>query len=59
MSKSLNEQYFEIISLLDECGVHIEKISIGSFKDAELLRKIESKLAELHIERRRLQKCDD
>ena len=58
MAKSVNEQYVEIMNILEECGAHIEKHNVGSFKDAELLRKIEDKLAELHVERRRLQKCD-
>lgn len=59
MAKNRVEQYSEIIAILESCAMHIDRTSIGSLKDAELIRKIEDKVAELYIERKRLQACDD
>ncbi len=59
MTKNRVEQYNEIIAILESCAIHIDRTSIGSLKDAELIRKIEDKVVELHIERKRLQSCND
>lgn len=58
MAKNRNQQIWEMIQLLEDCMNHIEKNSVGSMKDAELIRKIEFKVGELHLECVRLQKCD-
>lgn len=57
-NKELLKSKHELIVLLAACADHIEKNSVGSMKDAELIRKIETKVGELHLECVRLQKCD-
>ena len=59
MSKELLKSNGELIVLLAACADHIEKNSVGSMKDAELIRKIEAKVSELHLENVRIQKCND
>jgi hypothetical protein len=58
MSKELFKSNSELIELLKSCADHIEKNSIGSMKDAELIRKMEFKIDELHLENVRIQKCN-